>query len=330
MSALAATSEDVLTATERLAPHVIRTPLLEHRVLNERAGGRVLLKAESLQHTGSFKFRGAMHRLLRLTEAERRAGVVAFSSGNHGQAVAAAGARLGIDVRIVMPDTAPAVKLERTRGWGAQVTTYDPTGPRTRVEIAREIACEEGRVLVPSYDDGDVIAGQGSAGVEIFEELSARNLRADALLVCCGGGGLTAGCALARDAFESTATDLHTVEPADFDDHARSFASGTREGNDPAARSICDALLSPTPGDLTFPITHPRVKRGLSVSDDDVREAMRFAFDYLRVVLEPGGAVALAAVLAQRVPTADRVTVALMSGGNVDPALFASVISEAR
>ena len=330
MSALAATSEDVLTATERLATHVVRTPLLEHRVLNERTGGRVLLKAESLQHTGSFKFRGAMHRLLRLTEAERKAGVVAFSSGNHGQAVAAAGARLGIDVRIVMPDTAPAVKLERTRGWGAQVTTYDPTGPRTREEIAREIAREEGRVLVPSYDDGDVIAGQGSAGVEIFEDLSSRGLRADALLVCCGGGGLTAGCALARDAFESTTTDLHTVEPADFDDHARSFASGAREGNDPEARSICDALLSPTPGDLTFPITHPRVKRGLSVSDDEVRDAMRFAFDYLRVVLEPGGAVALAAVLAQRVPTADRVTVALMSGGNVDPALFASVISEAR
>ena len=330
MSALAATSEDVLTATERLATHVVRTPLLEHRVLNERTGGRVLLKAESLQHTGSFKFRGAMHRLLRLTEAERKAGVVAFSSGNHGQAVAAAGARLGIDVRIVMPDTAPAVKLERTRGWGAQVTTYDPTGPRTREEIAREIAREEGRVLVPSYDDGDVIAGQGSAGVEIFEDLSSRGLRADALLVCCGGGGLTAGCALARDAFESTTTDLHTVEPADFDDHARSFASGAREGNDPEARSICDALLSPTPGDLPFPITHPRVKRGLSVSDDEVRDAMRFAFDYLRVVLEPGGAVALAAVLAQRVPTADRVTVALMSGGNVDPALFASVISQAR
>lgn len=330
MSAPAATSQDVLNAAERLAPHVVRTPLLEHTVLNERAGGRVLLKAESLQHTGSFKFRGAMNRLLQLTEAERATGVVAFSSGNHGQAVAAAGARLGIDVRIVMPDTAPAVKLERTRGWGAQVTTYDPTGPRTREEIAREIAHEEGRVLVPSYDDGDVIAGQGSAGVEIFEELSSRDLRADALLVCCGGGGLTAGCALARDAFESTTTDLHTVEPADFDDHARSFASGTREGNDPEARSICDALLSPTPGDLTFPITHPRVKRGLSVSDDEVREAMRFAFDYLRVVLEPGGAIALAAVLAQRVPTADRVIVALMSGGNVDPALFASVISDAR
>ena len=297
MSALAATSEDVLTATERLATHVVRTPLLEHRVLNERTGGRVLLKAESLQHTGSFKFRGAMHRLLRLTEAERKAGVVAFSSGNHGQAVAAAGARLGIDVRIVMPDTAPAVKLERTRGWGAQVTTYDPTGPRTREEIAREIAREEGRVLVPSYDDGDVIAGQGSAGVEIFEDLSSRGLRADALLVCCGGGGLTAGCALARDAFESTGTDLHTVEPADFDDHARSFASGAREGNDPEARSICDALLSPTPG---ISLSHHPSAREARPQRQRRRGAGRHALR-LRLPasgLEPGGAVALAAARA--------------------------------
>lgn len=319
--------EDVLDTARLLAPHVVRTPLLENADLNERAGGRVLLKAEPLQHTGSFKFRGAMSRLLRLTEAERAAGVVAFSSGNHAQAVAAAGARLGVDVRIVMPDSAPAVKLERTRDRGARITTYDPTGSRTREEIAAEIAEQEGRVLVPSYDDPHVIAGQGSAGVEVFEALAEQGLTADAFLICCGGGGLTAGCALARDALGANATAIHTVEPAGFDDHARSFVSGTREAIDPDARTLCDALMSPMPGELTFPVTSARVASGLTVDDDEVADAIRFAFDYLRIVVEPGGAVALAALLAGRVPTRERITVVMLSGGNVDPTLFTRLIT---
>ena len=320
------TPEDVLDTARLLAPHVIRTPLLEHAVLNERLGGRVLLKAEPLQHTGSFKFRGAMSRLLRLDEDQRRSGVVAFSSGNHAQAVAAAGARLGVDVRIVMPDTAPAVKLERTRDWGAQVTTYDPSGPVTREAIAREIAEREGRVLVPSFDDPYVIAGQGSVAVEVFETLAERGIEADGFLVCCGGGGLTAGCALARDAFGAQQVALHTVEPATFDDTARSLATGARERVEPGAESICDALLTPTPGDLTFAVNAPRVTSGLTVDDDEVIAAVRFAFEYLRLVVEPGGAVALAALLAGRVPTRDRTLVATLSGGNVDPTLFARAI----
>ncbi|MEE4300002.1 MAG: threonine/serine dehydratase [Pseudomonadales bacterium] len=321
------TPEDVLDTARLLRPHVVRTPLLENADLNDRVGGRVLLKAEPLQHTGSFKFRGAMSRLLQLTEAERAAGVVAFSSGNHGQAVAAAGARLGIDVRIVMPESAPAVKLERTRDRGARATTYDPSGPRTREEIAAEIAEREGRVLVPSYDDPYVIAGQGSAGVEVFETLAARDLVADAFLICCGGGGLTAGCALARDALGAEATAIHTVEPAGFDDHARSFVSGEREGIDPDATTFCDALKSPTPGELTFPVTRERVASGLTVDDDEVEDAMRFAFEYLRLVVEPGGAVALAALLAGRIPSRDRTTVVMLSGGNVDATLFSAVIA---
>ena len=321
------TPEDVLATARLLAPHVVRTPLLENADLNERVGGRVLLKAEPLQHTGSFKFRGAMSRLLRLTADERRAGVVAFSSGNHAQAVAAAGARLDVDVRIVMPGTAPRVKLERTRDRGARVTTYDPAGPRTREEIAAEIATREGRVLVPSYDDPCVIAGQGSAGVEVFETLAARALAADAFLICCGGGGLTAGCALARDAMGAEATAIHTVEPAGFDDHARSFASGERETIDPDARTICDALRTPTPGELTLAVNASRVASGLSVDDAEVADAVRYAFERLRLVVEPGGAVALAALLTGRVPTRDRTTLVMLSGGNVDAALFADLLT---
>jgi threonine dehydratase len=320
------TPDDVIDTARLLRPHVVRTPLVEHAVLNDRLGGRVLLKAEPLQHTGSFKFRGAMSRLLRLDEAQRRAGVVAFSSGNHAQAVAAAGARLGVDVRIVMPVSAPEVKLERTRDWGAQVTTYDPSGPLTREAIAREIAEREGRVLVPSFDDPYVIAGQGSAGVEVFETLAERGIEADGFLVCCGGGGLTAGCALARDAFDAGATALYTVEPAAFDDTARSLAAGKRETVEAGAESICDALLTPTPGEITFAVNARRVSAGLSVDDEEVTAAMRFAFEYLRIVVEPGGAVALAALLAGRVPTQGRTLVATLSGGNVDPSRFAATI----
>ncbi|HSG87641.1 MAG TPA: pyridoxal-phosphate dependent enzyme, partial [Pseudomonadales bacterium] len=193
-------------------------------MLSERTGGRILLKAETLQYTGAFKFRGAMSRLVRLAAAERERGVVAFSSGNHGQAIAAAGRRLGVPTVVVMPEDAPAVKLERTRAHGAEVVTYDPAAER-RETIAARIAEERGLVLVPSYDDRWVIAGQGTAGLELIDDARARGLEPDALIVCCGGGGLTAGCALARDARGADGMAIHTAEPAAFDDHARSFAA---------------------------------------------------------------------------------------------------------
>lgn len=318
------TPEDVADTRTLLREHVLHTPLLSNPALDERVGGRVFLKAENLQHTGSFKFRGAMNRLLRLDAAQRAAGVVAFSSGNHAQGVAAAGARLGIDVMIVMPETAPVVKLERTRGFGAQVVTYDPeTG--SREAIAAGIAEREGRVLVPSFDDPHIVMGQGTAGLEAFEDLAAAGVSADQFLICCGGGGLTAGCALARDAAGADAS-IYTVEPEAFDDTARSFAAGERLPIEPGGRSICDALLSPAPGEITFAINAPRVQRGLVVSDDEVRSAMRFAFERLRLVLEPGGAVALAALLAGRIDGRDRCSLVMLSGGNVDATLFTEAI----
>lgn len=320
---------DVLATADLLRDRVVRTPLLRSPALDARVGGRILLKAESLQYTGSFKIRGAMSRLLRLDRSEAERGVVTFSSGNHGQAVAAAGRLLGIPVRVVMPDTAPAVKLERTRAQGAEVIRYDPA-LESRETIATELAERTGAVLVPSFDDRWVIAGQGTAGLEILEDLERLGLEADALLVCCGGGGLTAGCALALEAAHAGDIALHTVEPEGFDDHARSFVSGERERITPGARSICDALLAPTPGVITFGINRTRVTSGLVVTDNEVRSAMRFAFDHLRLVLEPGGAVALAALLAGRIETRDRTLIVMLSGGNVDPGQFATLIRSPR
>lgn len=317
--------QDVVDTHRLLAGRVIRTPLLQSAALDARVGGRVLLKAETLQTTGAFKFRGAMSRLLRIAGEARSRGVVAFSSGNHGQAVATAGRLLGIATTIVMPEDAPAVKIERTRLQGAEIVLYDPaTGDRET--IAAGIAAERGATLVPSYDDRWVIAGQGTAGMELVEQAREIGATPDALIVCCGGGGLTAGCALARDALGAGAMRIHTAEPLGFDDHARSFASGERERIADGARSICDALLSPTPGALTFPITSTRVASGLVVDDEAVRRAVRFAFEHLRLVLEPGGAIALAALLEGCVPTADQTTVVMLSGANVDPALFAEII----
>lgn len=307
-----------------LRGRVVRTPLLRSPALDERLGGRILLKAESLQYTGSFKFRGAMSRLLRLDRAQADRGVVTFSSGNHGQAVAAAGRLLGTRVTVVMPDNAPAVKIQRTRDQGAELILYDPSR-ESREEIAADLAERRGAVLVPSFDDRWVIAGQGTAGLEIVEELERLDLDADALLTCCGGGGLTAGCALALEAGRARHLALHTVEPEGYDDHARSFVSGARERIDPDAHSICDALLAPTPGAITFAVNRHRVRSGLVVTDDEVRTALRFAFEHLRLVLEPGGAVALAALLAGRIDPRGRTLVALLSGGNVDPGRIATL-----
>lgn len=323
--ALLPTSEDVLATGALLAGHVVHTPLLESPLLSERTGARVLLKLETLQYTGAFKFRGAMSRLLRLTADERRRGVVAFSSGNHGQAIAAAGRRLDIPSVVVMPDNAPAVKLARTRAQGAEVVTYDPARER-RETLAARIAEDRGLVLVPSYDDRWVIAGQGTAGLEILDDAAARGIRPDALIVCCGGGGLTAGCALAREARGADHMAIHTAEPAACDDHARSFAAGTILANAPGAISICDALLSPQPGDLTFAVNRDRVASGLVADDDEIRAAMRLAFEHLRLVLEPGGAAALATLLAGRLEVRGRTVVVMLSGGNVDAARFAEII----
>lgn len=319
------TLSDIEDAAARIAGAAIRTPLIESDALNERLGARVLIKPENLQRTGSFKFRGAFNRLSRLTPAERAAGVVAWSSGNHAQGIAAAARRLNMRAAIVMPGDAPRVKLENTRSYGAEVIPYD-RATENREDIARRIASERGATLVPSYDDRDIIIGQGTAGLELARQADARDARLDALLVCCGGGGLIAGMATAFAAL-SPSTEIYSVEPEGFDDHARSLASGRREHNTGTKPSICDALLAPTPGELTFPVNRRLLKGGLSVSDDEARAAIRYAATALKLVAEPGGAVALAAALHEKIDCSNKTVGVVISGGNIDPNLLAEILA---
>jgi threonine dehydratase len=322
---LAISLADVESAAERLAGVAVRTPLLENDALNRHARGRVLVKFEGAQHTGSFKFRGAYNRISRLTADERRGGVVAYSSGNHAQGVAAAATRVGVGAVIVMPSDAPAIKIANTRALGGEVVLYD-RHREFREEIGGRLARERGATLVKPYDEPLVIAGQGTAGLEIHAQAAERGVEIDQAVVCCGGGGLVAGVATALRG-RSPRIAVYAAEPAGFDDTARSLAGGTRVANDPAARSICDALMAPTPGELTFPINRALLAGGLAVTDDEVRAAMRFAFRELKLVVEPGGAVALASVLAGRLETADRTTAVVISGANVDPAQYAAILA---
>ena len=314
---------DVEAAATRLAGIAIRTPLIQSAELDAVAGGTVLLKPECLQVTGSFKIRGAYNLMSQLSAEEARRGVVAFSSGNHAQGVAAAGALLGMKTAIVMPEDAPRAKLDNTRRLGGEVITYDRYSG-DREAIARGIAAERGAVVVPSYDHPDIIAGQGTVGLEIAAQSAELGLVPDQVLVCCGGGGLIAGSALALTA-KLPGVGVHSVEPESFDDTARSLELGRRVEVARDARSICDALQAHTPGALTFEINRRLLGRGYVVSDDEVREAMRFAFRHLKLVVEPGGAVALAAVIAGRVATQGRVTAVVISGGNVDYRLYADI-----
>ncbi|MFO1153166.1 MAG: threonine/serine dehydratase [Rhodospirillales bacterium] len=324
MTALAISAADVRDAAHRIAGVAVRTPLLEFAPLNERAGHRVLVKFEGAQHTGSFKFRGAYNRLSRISEAQKAAGVVAWSSGNHAQGVAAAARLLGLPATIVMPADAPAIKLANTRALGAEIVPYDRY-TQSREEIATALAVERGAVLVPSFDDPHIIAGQGTAGIEILEQAADAGASIGRVLVCCGGGGLVAGIATAiKDAAPNIA--IYSVEPQAFDDTARSLASGQRETVPADARSICDALLTPSPGELTFPINKTLLAGGLAVTDDQVRAAMRFAFQWMKLVIEPGGAVALAAAMGGLAPQADGATVVVVSGGNVDPDVYAEIL----
>lgn len=317
---------DVLAAARRIAGHAIVTPLLQSPALDERAGGAVLLKAENLQVCGAFKFRGAFNRLARLTAEERARGVVAWSSGNHAQGVAAAAQRLGVHATIVIPQDAPRIKIENTRRLGAEVVLYDRSGGEDRETIGRRLAAQQGAALAPSYDHPDIIAGQGTLALEIVEQAQSLYGRVvDALLAPCSGGGLIAGCALAMQHVQPRA-QVYSVEPAAFDDTARSLASGRRENVRVGATSACDALQAPTPGELTFPINQRLLAGGLTVTDEMAFEAMRFAFRELKLVLEPSGAVALAAVLGGAVETRGRTTAVVLSGGNVDAALYREVL----
>jgi len=318
--------DDVRAAARRLEGHARRTPLLADTPLDRLTGGRILLKLETLQHTGSFKFRGAWNRLVQLSEAERGAGVVAFSSGNHAQGVAEAARRLGIHATIVMPSDAPRVKLQNTRDMGAEIVEYDRVYA-SREQIAAKLATERGATLVPSYDDPDIIAGQGTVGLEIAEQAAELGLTLDDVVVCCSGGGLTAGIAIAIAQLAPQAS-VWTAEPEAYDDHRRSLAAGRRQRNEPGApQSFCDALLAPIPGELTFAINQPLLRGGLAVSDDEVRQAIVFAARTLKLVVEPGGAVALAAVLAGKLDVRGRTVAVTLSGGNIEDALLAGLLT---
>ena len=318
---------EIEAAARRLAGRALVTPLLEQPALNERLGGRVLIKAESLQRTGSFKFRGAFNKISRIPEADRAKGVIAYSSGNHAQGVAAAARLLGIAATIVMPADAPAIKIENTRALGAEVVFYD-RHRESREEVAARLLEDSQATLVRPYDDPDIIAGQGTCGLEIARQAQASGARLDAALVCCGGGGLISGTATALcELIPGIA--VYAVEPAGFDDTARSLAGGRRVGNDPAARSFCDALLAPKPGKLTFAINRRLLAGGLVVDDREVAEAMAYAFRVLKLVVEPGGAVALAALLSGRFDARGKTVTITLSGGNVDPEIFAQAIAPA-
>ena len=319
------TIDDVLEARERLEGRAVQTPLIESPALNAHARGRVLIKAECLQRTGSFKFRGAWNCISRLSAENAKGGVVAYSSGNHAQGVAAAAQIMKLPALIVMPADTPQIKQANTRSYGAEVVTYD-RATDDREEIANRLAQERGAVIVPPFEHPQIIAGQGTAGLEAIEQAAERDVSFDAVLIPAGGGGLTAGNTLAFSA-KSPGTKIHTVEPEGFDDHARSLTSGRRERNGKATGSICDALLSPMPGELTFSINQPRLAPGLVVSEAEVKRAMIFAFENLKIVIEPGGAVGLAAILAGKVATEGRNIAVIASGGNVDPALFAEILN---
>jgi threonine dehydratase len=319
------TASDVDAAAERMAGVVLRTPLISSPTLDALTGGRVLLKAETLQRTGSFKFRGAYNRLSAMSFASRRGGVVAYSSGNHAQGVAAAAKLLDMPAVIVMPRDAPRPKRERTAALGAEVVLYDREA-EDREAIARGLAEARGAVLVPPYDDPLVIAGQGTAGREIAEDVARLGHDLDCVLVNASGGGLAAGIALAVKA-RFPAARILTAEPAGFDDHARSFRSGRRERNPALTGTICDSLMAQTPGRLTFEINWTLVGEGVTATEEEVGHAVAFAFRELKLVVEPGGAVALAALLAGRLDARRKTVVAVLSGGNVDPLLFARLVA---
>lgn len=315
---------DVLDAARQLAGQAVRTPLLRNDVLDERLCARVFVKAECLQRTGSFKFRGAYNRISRLNAGEKARGVIAYSSGNHAQGVAAAARLVGTHATILMPADAPAAKVEGVRFWGGKVVSYDRAN-QSREEMGARIAADEGRILVPPYEDRFIIAGQGTAGLEAVEQLAEYG-HAPGIVVCCaGGGGLIAGVGLAVKHAHPEA-EIWAAEPEGFDDHKRSLAAGHRVSNDRLTGSICDAIITPTPGKLTWQLNARQLSGGAAVSDDEALDAMAFAWRHFKIVVEPGGVAALAAVLSGKIDVAGKTVCVLATGGNVDRAVFARAL----
>jgi threonine dehydratase len=318
---------DIEAAAQRIEGAAIRTPLLENPRVNDRLGGRLLIKAEPLQRTGSFKFRGAYNFISQLGAAQRQAGVVAWSSGNHAQGVAEAARVLKTPATIVMPHDAPAIKVANTRASGAQVVFYDRLKD-DREAIARTLADREGRTPIPPYDHPWIIAGQGTIGPEVVDQANALGATLDAVIAPCSGGGLSTGIATAVKAI-SPATQCFAAEPAGFDDLARSLAAGTIQRNERLTGSFCDALLAPCPGNYTFALARKHLTGSLVATDDEVAAAMELAFREFKLVVEPGGAVGLACVLNERLPLKGRTVCVVCSGGNVDGEVFRAALATA-
>ncbi len=312
-------------AAGRLQGHARRTPLLSSPFLDEIAGRRVLVKAECLQHTGSFKFRGAWSALSALDPEVRAKGVIAFSSGNHAQGIAAAAKGFGVPAVIIMPADAPAAKVAGTRGLGAEVVPYDRE-TEDRDALGARLAAERGLTLVKPFDEPEVIAGQGTCGLEIAEQAAEEGVTEADVLVCCGGGGLTSGIALALEA-KAPGLRARPAEPEGFDDVKRSLAAGTIQRNAAMGGNICDAIVTPQPGNLTFPIMQRLCGPGLAVSEEEALKAMQLAARHLRIIAEPGGAVALAAALFRASEIEGEAVICTVSGGNVDAAILARALA---
>ncbi|MFU8862949.1 MAG: threonine ammonia-lyase [Rhodobacterales bacterium] len=320
--------EMIRAAAKRLEGHARITPLLSSPFIDQLAGRRVLIKAECLQHTGSFKYRGGYAAVSALSEEARARGVIAFSSGNHAQGVALAAAQHDTPAVIIMPQDAPRLKIENTCALGAEVVLYDrATGDRDA--IGTQMAQERGLTLIKPFDEPQVIAGQGTTGLEIAQQAKAEGVTQADVLVCCGGGGLTSGIALALEA-EAPGLRARPVEPKGFDDATRSLATGTIQSNERMTGSICDAIVTPRPGDLTFPIMQSLCGPGLVVTDHEALRAMAQAFLRLKVVLEPGGAVALAAALCRRDQIEGDAVIVVASGGNVDLDMYEQALNTLR
>ena len=314
------TFEMIEAAAARLEGHVRHTPLLSSPFLDEIAGRQVWIKPECLQHTGSFKFRGGWSALSALPADQRARGVIAFSSGNHAQGVALAARLHGVAAVIIMPSDAPKMKIDNTRALGAEVVLYDRSG-EDRDEIGARLSAERGLTLIKPFDEPLVIAGQGTTGLEIAEQAAEQGVTSGDVLVCCGGGGLTSGIALALEA-RAPGLRARPVEPEGFDDVARSLRSGGIERNNRTSGSLCDAIITPQPGNITFPILKRLCGPGLTVTEDEALHAMALAFSRLKIVLEPGGAVALAAALFHPDAVKGDAVIAIASGGNVDAEVF--------
>ncbi|MGJ5178089.1 threonine ammonia-lyase [Bradyrhizobium oligotrophicum] len=322
---LPVTAADIDAAAAILAPVAVRTPLLPAPVLSAQFKANVFVKPEVLQRTGSFKFRGAYNKLASIPQDARANGVVAFSSGNHAQGVAHAATLLGMDATIVMPSDAPVAKRERTKAFGATVVLYD-RDREDREAIARDIAGKRGSTVVPPYDDPYVIAGQGTVGREIAEDFAGLGMSPDMVIVPASGGGLLAGVSTAVKA-RFPQTQMIVAEPKGFDDHARSLRAGHREAHEAKGRTICDALMAAIPGEITFAINSRLLSAAVEASDEEVGSAVGFAFRELKLVVEPGGSVGLAALLAGRLDVAGKTVVIVLSGGNVDADLYARLIA---